>query len=78
MTIEVFLFAATSVVIVLGGLLVPVRRILEWRVSRETDSFAAGQELRLNMLGEGFVWSGGSNKPVELDQCAGYPDKLEH
>ena len=30
------------------------------------DSIADGEELRLNMLGDGFAWIGGSNKPVKL------------
>ena len=38
----------------------------------EPDSIADGEELRLNMLGEGFAWIGGSYKPVKRDQCAGY------
>ena len=37
-------------------------------------SFAVGEEVRLNKLGEGFEWTGGTNKPFKLDQCAGYSD----
>ena len=44
----------------------------------DPDGYAAGEELRLNMLGEGFAWTGGSYVPVILDQCAGYSDTNDY
>ena len=44
----------------------------------EPESKVDGEELRLNMLGEGFAWIGGSYKPVKLDQCDGYSDNFDY
>ena len=29
-------------------------------------------------MGKGFAWTGGSYKPVKLDQCAGYSDTYDY